>query len=105
MSNNTMATALPRAPHPDTLRNPSYTILDRSGTRLLCWCPRHMCGAVYAIEAMVWSMQSPLSFGEFLQALEQQNLLPEPGTDDLARWVEACTQTPPGTLTAPGGRC
>lgn len=105
MSNNAMATPLPRAPHPDTLRDPSHTILDRSGTRLLCWCPRHMCGAIYTIEAMIWGMEAPITFGEFLQALEHRNLLPEAGTDDLARWVEACTQPAPGTPTAPGGHC
>ncbi len=105
MSENAVATPLPRAPHPDTLRDPSHTILDRSGTRLLCWCPRHMCGAIYTIGALIWSMEAPITFGEFLLSLQARNLLPAEGAEDLSRWIEACTQPPPGTPTAPGGRC
>lgn len=105
MSENKQAVPMPRGPHPDTLRNPSYTILDRSGTRLLCWCPRHMCGAIYAIEASCWNLETPVTFGEFLNALQHRNLAPEAGTDDLARWIEACTQPLPDMPTAPGGHC
>lgn len=105
MSENKHPAPMPRAPHIDTLRDASMTILDRTGTRLLCWCPRHECGAIYHVEAMVWSMESPIAFGEFLHALQHRSLAPETGTDDLARWIEACTQPPAGVMTAPGGRC
>lgn len=105
MSENKHTAPMPRGPHPDTLRDPSYTILDSSGTRLLCYCPRNRVGATYNTEVLVWGMEMPISFGEFLEALRTRQLLPEAGTDDLARWIETCTQPLPGTPTAPGGRC
>lgn len=105
MTERAIATPLPLAPHLDTLRNPSHTILDRSGSHLLCWCPRHMCGAIYSIGAMIWSMEAPISFAEFLLAVSHRNLLPEDSSADLQRWMDACSQPPPGVTTAPGGRC
>lgn len=96
---------MPRAPHPSTLRDPTLTILDASGTRLLCWCPIHQCGAIYHTEAHIWSMEAPLGFDEFLVALRARNILPADGADDLSRWIETCTQPALGVPTAPGGRC
>jgi hypothetical protein len=96
---------LPRAPHTATLRNPAHTILDASGTRLLCWCPIHQCGAIYHTEARIWSMEAPIGFGEFLTALRARNILPADGAEDLAQWIEACTPPVNVTPTGPGGRC
>lgn len=105
MSETRLMARLPLGPHPDTLRNPAYTILDGSGTRLLCWCPRHRCGAIYHIEALVWSLEVPITFAEFLRGLRARNVLPVQNDEDLSRWIEACTQGEQIQPTAPGGRC
>jgi len=105
MSGARLTVPTPRAPHPTTLNNPAHTIHDASGTRLLCWCPIHQCGAIYHIEARVWSMEAPIGFDEFLAALRVRSILAADGADDLSRWIEACTQPAPGTPIAPGGRC
>jgi|GEM_PF-2305874 len=94
----------PRAPHAETLQSGDYTILSSDGARLVCWCPRHQCGAVYHIAARVWAMQTPVSFAEFLEALRTNNIVVEQ-TDDLARWVEACTATAGVRPTHAGGSC
>lgn len=95
---------VPQAPHPDTLRNPNFTILDSSGTRLLCWCPLHRCGAVYSIEAEIWNLQVPLGFGEFLTALRERGLVVD-DSPDLVQWIETCAAAEGPKPNAPGGRC
>lgn len=99
-----MQTTIPCAPHPDTLRNPDFTILDATGTRLLCWCPRHLCGAIYHGELRIWSMESGISFGEFLIALKARNYVVD-DSDDLARWIETCAASEVPRPNAPGGTC
>lgn len=90
MTARKQSTVIPRAPHPDTLRDPQLTILDSSGTCLICYCPRHRCGAIYHIEIAVWSMEQPIGFSEFLRALKARNLIVE-DSEDLQRWIDACT--------------
>lgn len=104
MSESKHQAPVPRAPHPDTLRNPRFTILDASGTRLLCWCPVHRCGAVYATEAGVWNLQVPVSFGEFLLALKTRGLVVD-NSPDLVQWIDACTAAQAPRPTASGGTC
>lgn len=104
MSNAKRTTAVPRAPHPDTLRDPRYTILDASGTRLLCWCPRHRCGAVYAVEVGVWTLQTPVGFGDFVTALRANGFVVD-DSPDLVQWIDACTAAEGPRPTAPGGTC
>lgn len=104
MSEAKHRTEVPRAPHPDTLRDPNFTILDASGTRLLCWCPVHRCGAVYAIEAAIWNLQVPIGFGEFLTALQGRGLVVD-DSPDLVQWIDTCSAAEVPRPTAPGGTC
>lgn len=99
-----METPLPRAPHPDTLRDPNFTILDASSGQLLCWCPLHRCGAVYHIETRIWTMQSEVGFGEFLAALRSRGFLPN-CIDELKQWIETCSAAERHLPNAPGGVC
>lgn len=92
----------PRAPSVETLASGRYVILSADGSRLICWCPIHSCGAVYNAEAGVWWMQQPLSFGEFLTALRAQKVLVD-SSADLAQWIETCSAEELPRPTAPGG--
>lgn len=94
----------PRAPHPATLTSGNYSIVSSDGTRLVCWCPRHQCGAVFHFEAQIWAMQMPVSFAEFLQALRTANIIVD-STDDLTRWIENCTAAACFKPGAPAGMC
>jgi len=99
-----MQTPIPRAPHPDTLRDPNFTILDATGTKLLCWCPLHRCGAVYHSELRIWNIQSGVGFGEFLTACKTHGYVVD-NSDDLAQWVETCAAAEGPRPNAPGGTC
>ena len=98
-----MQTPIPRAPHPNTLRDPNFTILDANGTQLLCWCPLHRCGAVYHIETRIWTIQSEVGFVEFLAALKTRGFLPQNG--DLLQWIDTCATADGPRPNAPGGTC
>lgn len=94
----------PQAPEHTTLRDPRYTILDDTGTRLVTWCPCSRAGGVYHAEVQIWATVWPVTFGDFLRWLETRSVAMD-HSEDLTHWIEACTQLPPGTPTAPGGRC
>lgn len=104
MSEARQTTVVPRAPHPDTLRDASRIILDDSGTRLLCWCPIHRCGAVYNIEVGIWAMQAPISFAEFVASLDSRGLTVDDGPD-ARRWITEGLTGDAMQPSAPGGRC
>lgn len=99
-----IATPTPRAPHIDTLRDPEFATVDRSGTRLLIWCPRHRCGAVLHLEVGIWSMEMPISFQEFLIGLRTRDLAPA-DSEDLVRWRDRCMAAELPQPNAPGGTC
>lgn len=97
-------TPMPRAPRAGTLRDPRYTILDASGTRLVCWCPVNRCGAIYVPAAGVWNIHVPISFAEFLAALKANRIVVD-SSPDLLTWIDACTAAELPRPTAPGGTC
>jgi hypothetical protein len=66
----------------------------QSGDRGIVYCPINRCGALYHIAARVWSIECPISFAEFLVALEARKLIPfDADPDDVAEWTEACLVT------------
>lgn len=104
MSETRQTAVVPRAPHPDTLRDASRIILDASGTRLLCWCPINRCGAIYNTEVGIWAMEGPISFQEFVVALDGRGITVDDGPD-AQRWVAEGLTGDAVRSTAPGGRC
>jgi hypothetical protein len=92
---------LPKVPSATTLRDPRYTILDASGTRLVTWCPREQSGGVCHLEPRIWATLWPIDFASFLRWLSDRGVHMEQ-SEDLARWVDACTEVTGGQAS---GRC
>jgi hypothetical protein len=78
----------PLAPHPQTLADPLMTIEAPDQRALLCYCPRHWCGAIFDIAGACWLIYTPLSFNQFCETLVDMEILP-PAGQALDAWLTA----------------
>ena len=78
----------PLAPAPETMADPRFTIRDKAGIRLVCYCPINNVGAVYDYRGHVWALYVPLDLSSFLWTLGDRGIeLPE--GDDQQTWLDA----------------
>lgn len=88
MSENKMTAFEPLAPAAETLADPRYALRDESQGRLILYCPRNNCGAVYWIDPGMWTMYCPIDLPSFIGSLADRGIaLPE--GPDLQTWMDA----------------
>ena len=89
--------SVPRPPSLDQTRlaDPVYTVRGMApGSGVLVhYDPLRACGGVCFLAAEMWAIWGPMPFGAFVAALGGRDIQ-IPDSDELARWVLACTSVP-----------
>lgn len=88
--------------HPDSTieQSGALIIAAEDVTWMLRWCCRNHCGAIWHCATNRWTLLTPISFSDFLEYLDDQNIFPVEFRDswDARRWIKfhmlADTTTP-----------
>lgn len=95
MNAKTMSVPIPPALDHARLADANFTIRGRSpkGPVLAHFDPVGQAGGICYLIGEVWAIYGPMPFGEFVASLGTRGIQVD-DTDDLARWVTACTAMP-----------
>lgn len=98
MTDSTMHVPIPPALDNRLLRDPVYTIRGHApgGPILAHYDPHRSCGGVCHLASEVWAIYGPLPFHEFVASLRERAIHVDE-SEDLARWIAACTPVPSRT--------
>lgn len=68
----------PRAPLPETIKDPQNTFKSACGTALLTYCPRTACGGAFYFAMNAWALLVPATPAQFIAYLKAGGIeLPE----------------------------
>ena len=81
---------LPRLPSPNSLNDPSKSILTEDGRVLVIYDSNTLSGFVYVVELGRWNITAPIAFLDFAVLLPQLgvNL---PATEMTRAWIDTCS--------------
>ena len=96
MSERHMSVPTPPVLDLDRLRDANFTIRAQGakGPVLVHYDPARFTGGICYLVGEVWAIYGPLPFGEFVSSLGARDIH-VPDSDDLARWVCACSGQAP----------